>query len=171
MIVFLGSTLGNFSGPEFDAFWTSWARQMDPGDSFLLGVDLDKDTSTLEAAYNDAAGVTAEFTRNLFTRINRELGSSIDVDAVEHVARYARERRQIEVFARVTRPQEIDVPSLGERFPVDAGEMIHIEISRKFELDELRSQLDTHGFSTLETFTDEQELFANLILERSLRAA
>jgi L-histidine N-alpha-methyltransferase len=171
MVVFLGSTLGNFSGPEFDTFWSSWARQLDPGDNFLLGVDLHKDKDTLEAAYNDAAGVTAQFTRNLFTRMNRELGSSVDLDAVEHVARYARERRQIEIFARVTRPQEIEVPSLGERVPVDAGEMIQIEISRKFELPGLRSQLDARGFSTAETYTDEQELFADLLLERSLRAA
>jgi L-histidine N-alpha-methyltransferase len=171
MVVFLGSTLGNFTSPEFDAFWSSWARQMDSGDNFLLGVDLHKDTGTLEAAYNDAAGVTADFTCNLFTRINRELGASIDVDSVEHVARYSEERRQIEIFARVTRPQQIEVPALGERVPVDAGEMIQIEISRKFELPALRNQLDTRGFSTAETFTDEQELFADLLLERSRSAA
>lgn len=171
MVVFLGSTLGNFAGADFDAFWSSWARHLDPGDHFLLGVDLHKDKDTLEAAYNDAAGVTADFTRNLFARINRELDSSIDVDAIEHVARYSEERRQIEIFARIATPQEIDVPSLGERLAVDAGEMIHVEISRKFELPELRSRLDTHGFSTAETFTDEQDMFADLLLERSRRAA
>jgi L-histidine N-alpha-methyltransferase len=171
MVMFLGSTIGNFSDPEFDAFWTSWARQMSPGDHFLLGVDLHKDTGTLEAAYNDAAGVTAEFTRNLFVRINRELGSSFDLDAIEHVARYSLRRRQIEIFARITRAQEVHVPSRGERFALDVGELIHVEISRKFELDELRERLDAHGFSTVATFTDEQELFADLLLERSPRVA
>ena len=81
-------------------------------------------------------------------------------------ARYEHRRRQIEIFARVTRPQEIEVPALGERVPVDAGEMIQIEISRKFDLAELKTQLDTRGFSTVETFTDEQEMFADLLLER-----
>jgi L-histidine N-alpha-methyltransferase len=144
---------------------------MNPGDKFLLGVDLHKDTDTLEAAYNDAAGVTAEFTRNLFVRINRELGASIDLDAVEHVARYSAERRQVEIFARFNQHQEIHVAPRDETFFVDAGELIHTEVSRKFELEDLQRRLGKLGFSTVEVFTDEMDLFANLLLERDRRAA
>ena len=91
-----------------------------------------KDPATLEAAYNDAAGVTASFTRNLFARMNRDLGTALDLDAIEHVAWYNARRERIDIYARFTRPAMIELPEFGRRFHLAAGEMVLTEISRKF---------------------------------------
>jgi L-histidine N-alpha-methyltransferase len=88
MVVFLGSTIGNFEPEDESRFLAELASSLSPGDFFLLGVDLVKEQLIIESAYNDVAGVTADFTRNLFARMNRELGSDIDLSVVEHVARY-----------------------------------------------------------------------------------
>ncbi|MCP3983307.1 MAG: L-histidine N(alpha)-methyltransferase [bacterium] len=166
MMVFLGSTIGNFSDSSFSDFFETAARHLPKGDYFLLGADLHKDTETLEAAYNDAAGVTAAFTRNLFTRLNRELGSSIDIDAVEHRAHYNAEAQQIEIYAEFVTAQEIYLAPLGIRHQVKAGECIHTEISRKFCLDPLEERLLKTGFGVKEVFTDPRSWFAVLLLER-----
>lgn len=167
MIIFLGSTIGNFDEEESDRFLTRLSRHLDDGDFFLLGVDLVKDIRILEAAYNDAAGVTEAFTRNLFLRMNRELGSGLDVAAVEHLARYAQERERIEIDARFTRAQRIRVAPLGRTFDIAAGEKIRTEISCKFRLETLRPRLETFGFTTRRIFTDERQWFALLLLQKT----
>jgi L-histidine N-alpha-methyltransferase len=167
MVVFLGSTLGNFSDAEHDAFWTSIARHLPEGDYFLLGVDLVKDPVILEAAYNDAAGMTACFTTNYFTRMNRELGSSIDTDQVEHVAVWSPERQRMEISTRFNAPQNIHVQPLGEVFEIGRGEQVLMEISRKFRLPELITDLNRFGFRVRRVFTDEREWFGLLLLERA----
>ena len=166
MVIFLGSTIGNFPPDAADDFWRKIRAHLQPGDFVLLGVDLDKDPEVLEAAYNDAAGVTARFTTNLFARMNRELGAEIDVDAVQHVATYNGERRQIETYARFLKPQRIDLAPLDEAFEVRAGEDILVEISRKFRLHALRPRLAAAGLHTRQVFTDEREWFALLLLQR-----
>ena len=167
MVVFLGSTLGNFDDPAASRFWQQTADHLRPGDYFLLGVDLVKDAALLEAAYNDAAGVTADFTRNLFARMNRELDAGIDLAAVEHVAAYNAEASQIEIAARFLRRQTIDIAPLGERHEIAAGEEIHTEISRKFRVAELTRLLASFGLETLNVFTDERRWFALLLLQRA----
>ena len=102
-VAFLGSSLGNLGWREYPDFCATVADALAPGDHFLVGLDLVKDPEILEAAYNDAAGVTAAFTRNLFARMNRELQTDIPADAVEHVAFYDPDRERIEIFAEARR--------------------------------------------------------------------
>ncbi len=166
IVVFLGSTIGNFNQAETTAFWRSVAGHLPVGDFFLLGVDLVKDVDVLEAAYNDAAGVTARFTSNYFARINRELGAEIDVDQIEHVAVWNAERSRMEISARFRSAQRIYVEPLDVTFEIGPGEQILLEISRKYRLPELTDELARYGFDGRRTFTDEREWFALLLLER-----
>jgi L-histidine N-alpha-methyltransferase len=168
MVIFLGSTIGNMSRKESMEFFNRVADHLDPGDHFLLGVDLLKDPGLLEAAYNDAAGISDEFTRNLFVRMNRELGSDIDISGVEHVARFNSELEQIEIHARFKRAQTIDLPILQRSFRIEAGEEILTEISRKFSIETLLPGLGMLGFRARRVFTDEQKWFALLLLEKTL---
>jgi len=167
MVIFLGSTIGNFDDAAAAAFWQQSADHLRPGDFFLLGVDLVKDAGLLEAAYNDAAGVTAAFTRNLFARMNRELGAGIDLHTVEHVAGYNAAASQIEIAARFLRRQTIEVAPLGQRYEIAAGEAIRTEVSRKFRVAELTPLLASFGLETLNVFTDDRGWFALLLLQRA----
>lgn len=133
-LVFLGSSIGNFADAELDGFLAQVRRHLRPGDFFLLGIDLIKDRRILEAAYNDAAGVTARFTKNLFVRMNRELGTRIDIDHIEHVAHYAADRQQIEISARFRQAHTLHCDALPQPVDIAAGEAIRTEVSRKFEV-------------------------------------
>jgi L-histidine N-alpha-methyltransferase len=166
MLIFLGSTIGNFNEAESTAFWQSVAGHVPPGDFFLLGVDLVKDVEVLEAAYNDAAGVTARFTKNYAARLNRELGSDIDVSQIEHVAKWNPELERMEISLHFKTPQAIRVEPLCQTFQIDSGERILIEISRKFRLSNLDSEFGRFGFQVRRTFTDDKEWFALILLER-----
>jgi L-histidine N-alpha-methyltransferase len=166
LVIFLGSTIGNFNDAESAAFWRSAAGHLPVGDQFLLGVDLVKDTAILEAAYNDAAGITAQFTKNYCARMNRELGSRIDVSQVEHAAVWNSKLERMEISLRFLSAQEVYVEPLAESFKIKAGEEVLIEISRKFRLAQLSNELIRYGFKVRRTFTDEKEWFALLLLER-----
>ncbi len=166
MVIFLGSTIGNFNEGESTAFWRSVAGHLPLGDFFLLGVDLEKDPAILEAAYNDAAGVTARFTRNYFARMNRELGSEIDLDEIEHLAFWSPARRRMEIYARFRSAQTIEIAPLDQSFEIAAGERILLEISRKYRLPQLTRELAKFGFEVKRSFTDEKRWFALLLLER-----
>jgi L-histidine N-alpha-methyltransferase len=166
MLLFLGSTVGNLNHAESVPFWRRVSAALPVGSWMLLGVDLVKDPAILEAAYNDAQGVTPQFTRNLFARMNRDLGSRIALDAVEHVARWNAEWRRIEIGARFRTRQEIDVLPLGRRFIIEAGEQIMTEISRKFDLPSLRSYLECFGLETVHVATDDRGWFAVLLLRK-----
>jgi iron(II)-dependent oxidoreductase len=144
-LVFLGSSLGNLGWREYPAFCQFVASALLPGDHFLVGVDLVKSAARIEAAYNDAAGVTAAFTRNLFARMNRELGTSIPDSAVEHVAYYDAERERVEIFAEARQELTIQVPALGREFRVARGERIMTEVSHKFRADAFIAALERLG--------------------------
>jgi L-histidine N-alpha-methyltransferase len=166
MVVFLGSTLGNLNPAEGTVFWRSVSDHLPVGDFFLLGIDLVKDVDVLEAAYNDAAGITARFTKNYFTRINRELGSEVDIDLIEHVAVWNDELERMEIFIQFDTAQTVRVEPLDETFEIDAGEKILIEISRKFRLNKIEEELAPFGFKVRYEFTDARRWFALLLLER-----
>lgn len=166
IVVFLGSTIGNFNEAESTAFWQSVAGHLPPGDFFLLGVDLVKDVRILEAAYNDAAGVTAQFTKNYAARLNRELGSQIDLSQIEHVAIWNPQLERMEISLRFCTPQEIYIEPIRQTFRIESGEEVLIEISRKFRLSELTSEFGRFGFEVRRTFTDDREWFALILLER-----
>lgn len=166
MVLFLGSSIGNMDQREADTFWQGLTSALEPGDFVLLGLDLIKDESVLNAAYNDAAGVTAAFTKNLFARMNRELGAGIDVDAIEHVARYNTEWQRVEIFAHFTRAQDIRLEPLHRTIHVPAGTMVMTEISRKYSLAKSKEYLRCFDLSVREVFTDDQNWFAVLLLQR-----
>ncbi|HEU5170588.1 MAG TPA: L-histidine N(alpha)-methyltransferase [Gemmatimonadales bacterium] len=133
LVIFLGSTIGNFYPPAAIRLLTRVRAGLRPGDRFLMGVDLRKDPAVIEAAYNDGQGVTAEFNRNMLRVLNDELGAEFDVDAFEHLAFYDRETRRIEMHLVSTRQQRVHIPGIGEiRFA--AGETLRTEISCKHDV-------------------------------------
>jgi L-histidine N-alpha-methyltransferase len=166
LLIFLGSTIGNFSVDERRAFWPEVAGSLRGGDYFLLGIDLVKEKHTLEAAYNDAAGITAAFTKNYFARMNRELGCTLDIEEIEHIAFYNQEKYRIEIYAGFRRTQNIDIVPSGKTFTICGGERILIEISTKFRLDEVQRTMHDHGLQIIRTFTDEKKWFALLLLRK-----
>ncbi|MFQ5671011.1 MAG: L-histidine N(alpha)-methyltransferase [Acidobacteriota bacterium] len=166
MLLFLGSTIGNFNRRELDGFLDMVAGQLAPGDFLLLGADQVKSPDRLEKAYNDQAGWTARFVLNLFTRMNRELGCRIPLEAVEHVAYYNDRLEQIEIYARFRRQVRLDLPSIGRHFRLAAGEMVLIEISRKFRPSDLEATLNRFGFSLESAHADPERLFSVLLFRR-----
>jgi L-histidine Nalpha-methyltransferase len=166
VLLFLGSTLGNLNQTEAAAFWGRVQRALTPGDFVLLGVDLVKDAAIIDAAYNDAAGWSAAFTKNIFTRMNRELGSEIDLDGIEHEAAYRPGWQRVEIFARMTRRQQVRLAPLDRTITLEPGERVMTEISRKFEVAELRTYLSVFGLETVHTFTDPRRWYALLLLRR-----
>lgn len=130
LLFFPGSTLGNFEDEEAVALLRVMAEEIDASGQALVGIDLDKDPALIEAAYNDAAGITAEFTLNLLARLNRELGSDFDLRGFRHRAVYVRERRRIETALVSQRAQTVSVAD--RTFAFAPGEALHVEISRKY---------------------------------------
>ena len=166
MVLFLGSSIGNFDQREADVFWQGVSEALCPGDYLLLGIDLVKSESLLNAAYNDAAGITAAFTKNLFARINRELGASIDLDAVEHVARYNAEWQRVEIYAHFRSTQRVYLDPLDRTIVVPQDTMVMTEISRKYDLEKTTEFLRCFDFDVKQVFTDEKRWFGLLLLQR-----
>lgn len=166
LVSFLGSTIGNFPPQAMDAFFAELAQHLKPGDYFLVGADLHKGSDVLEAAYNDAAGVTAAFTLNLFARMNRELGAGLDLDHIHHHAFYNRDARQIEIYGEFSAAQQLRIGPLETSHQVEAGERIRTEVSRKFVPSELADTLRPFGLVQREVLYDPQQLFALMLFER-----
>jgi L-histidine Nalpha-methyltransferase len=166
MIVFLGSSLGNLSVAECDRFFEQIAAALNPGDYFLLGVDLHKPTAPLEAAYNDRQGVTAAFNLNLLRHLNRRFDGNFDLTQFEHWAFYNQQERQIEMHLRSLKDQQVELGALQFRLNLQAGETIRSEISRKFELPQLQAQLAAHGLHLRDRWLDDQQWFALMLCQR-----
>jgi len=159
LIVFLGSTIGNLGPEEVRRFLADLARAMAPGDYFLLGVDLIKDVARLEAAYNDAAGVTAEFNKNILRAVNRLTGGDFDPDAFRHQAPYRAELHRIEMWLLATARQIVHLPALGMEIQLDQGEGIRTEISTKYDRPQIETLLAANGLTPLGWYTDPERLF------------
>ena len=166
MVLFLGSSIGNFNQRESDVFWQGVSDALSHSDFVLFGVDLVKEESMFDTAYNDAAGATARFTKNLFARINRELGAGIDLDAVEHVAQYNSERQRVEIYARFLSRQDVYLEPLNRTIAVPKHTMVMTEISRKYDLEKMKEYARCFDFAVREVFTDERRLFGLLLLQR-----
>lgn len=160
LVLFLGSNIGNFSPAEQNQLFTALAQALQTGDFLLIGLDLRKSTSILEPAYNDAAGVTAAFNLNLLRRMNRELRASFDLSRFSHVAFYNSAQHQIEMHLRSACDQHVAIDDLDLQVSFRAGETIHTEISRKFDLEEMTAQLAPFGFQRQGRWTDERSWFA-----------
>jgi L-histidine N-alpha-methyltransferase len=160
MIAFLGSTIGNLTPEQRAVFLAGIVAQLEPGDTFLLGTDLVKDVGRLEAAYDDSAGVTAAFNRNVLHRLNRELDADFVPDRFEHVALFDTEREWIEMRLRSSVGQVVTVGGLGLTVRFAAGEEMRTEISAKFRVDGLTGELTVAGLRLLELWTDPAGDFA-----------
>jgi L-histidine N-alpha-methyltransferase len=154
LVAFLGSTIGNLLPDERAGFLAGLRRALSPGEWLLLGADLVKDEARLLAAYDDAAGVTAEFNLNLLAVVNRELGGDFDRDAFEHVARWDAAGERIEMLLRSRRAQRVAVSDLGLGVAFAAGEELHTEWSAKFRRDGIEAELAAAGFEPVRWWTD-----------------
>lgn len=143
LLLWLGSSIGNLRKSEAKAFVTQVARRMEPHDRLLVGIDLRKDRAVLEAAYDDAAGVTARFDLNLLRRINRELGGHFDLDTFRHVVQYDEESGSVQSFLESQLAQRVRIDDLDREVDFARGERIHTEDSHKYspeEIDDLAAQ-------------------------------
>jgi L-histidine Nalpha-methyltransferase len=154
LVAFLGGTIGNLLPDARARFLAEIAAGIGGDDAFLLGTDLVKDPTRLVAAYDDAAGVTAEFNRNVLRVLNRELGADFDPDRFEHVARYDAEHEWIEMRLRSTEAQVVNVPALGLVVPFRAAEEMRTEVSSKFRRDRVARELAAAGLRLIEWWTD-----------------
>jgi dimethylhistidine N-methyltransferase len=155
---FPGSTIGNFEPHEAAGFLRNAANILGKGATLFVGADLIKSVDVLNAAYNDAAGVTAQFNLNLLTRINRELGGTFSLDTFEHHAFYNRERHRIEMHLASLRRQRVKVA--GETIDFRAGETIHTENSYKYSVESLAALARGVGWLPVRAWTDSRKYFS-----------
>lgn len=160
IVAFLGGTIGNFTPGSRRRFLRRLGRLLGDDGHLLLGTDLVKDVGTLEAAYDDSAGITAEFNRNVLHVVNRELHADFVPDAFDHVAFFDREREWIEMRLRAQRPMRVRVGDLGLDVAFAAGEELRTEISAKFTPERLEGDLAAAGLELVEILTDPANRFA-----------
>lgn len=160
LVAFLGSTIGNFDPEGRAEFLAALSATLEPGDWFLLGTDLVKDSSRLIAAYDDAGGVTAAFNRNVLAVINRELGADFDLDAFDHVALWDEDSEWIEMRLRSKRAQVVHLADLDLEVRLRQGEDIRTEISAKFRRDGVEQELERAGLRLVHWWTDPAGDFA-----------
>jgi L-histidine N-alpha-methyltransferase len=160
LVVFLGSSIGNFPPSNRADFLRDLGRGLAPGDWFLLGTDLVKDVARLEAAYNDAAGVTAEFSTNVLHVLNRELGADFDPTRFRHVARWNADEEWIEIGLESLEEQLVHVAALDLDVPFGHGEEMRTEISAKFRREGVEAELRAAGFEPRRWWTDPDRDFA-----------
>jgi len=159
LVVFLGSSLGNYEPDEAVALLAHVARCMHPGDRLLLGVDLAKGRDVLEAAYDDAQGVSAAFNKNILTRINAELDADFDLDAFGHRATYREDRGRVEMHLVSRRDQSVGIGGLDASIRFAQGETIHTENSHKYTGDQLDELSSRAGFVERSSWADAAHRF------------
>ena len=160
LIAFLGGTIGNLYPDERAAFLSRIAALLDPTDHLLLGTDLVKDIGRLELAYDDPAGVTAEFNKNVLRMLNRQLGADFDLDTFEHVAKFDVEHEWIDIGLRSLAAQDVHLDDLDLTVHFDLGEILRTEISTKFTRPRLEESYAGTGLTMTDWFTDPAEDYA-----------
>jgi dimethylhistidine N-methyltransferase len=167
LVLFLGSNVGNFDREEARAFLRKLRGALRAGDAVLLGADLKKDPATLEAAYDDALGITAAFNLNVLARINRDLQGDFSLRHFRHVALYDEREGRVEMHIKSLREQTLHVAALDLVVTFRDGERIHTENSYKYDLAELSALADATGFKLARTWLDAGERFSsNLFIAR-----
>ncbi|MCM0678860.1 L-histidine N(alpha)-methyltransferase [Micromonospora phytophila] len=159
LVVFLGGTIGNLLPAERSAFLAAMRDALEAGDWLLIGTDLVKDPAVVVPAYDDAAGVTAEFNRNVLRVINRELDADFDPAAFTHVARWDAEREWVEMRLRAQRPMRVRVGALDLTVTFAEGEELRTEVSAKFRREGIAGELAAAGFAAHHFWTDPDALF------------
>jgi L-histidine N-alpha-methyltransferase len=167
LALLLAGTIGNLHPERVPPFLRALAQQLVPGDSFLLGLDLVKDEGRLHAAYNDAAGVTAEFNRNILRVLNTHLDADFEPEAFEHVAFYDRENAWIEMRLRATRDMEFSIPGAAMNMSLGRGDEVRTELSCKYTRPSLEAMLTGTGIRIEGWYADPENLFASALLRRA----
>ncbi|MGD9752278.1 MAG: L-histidine N(alpha)-methyltransferase [Acidimicrobiia bacterium] len=170
LVLFLGGTIGNFTPAGRRRLLDQLCGELQPGDTLLLGTDLVKPASRLIPAYDDAAGVTAEFNRNVLHVINRELDADFAPERFEHEARWNSDAAWVEMHLVAKRPERVRIAKLDMEVTFAAGESIHTEISAKFRLDQVTDELARVGMATMAQWTDEAGEFAVTLAKRTVPA-
>lgn len=165
LFLFLGSNIGNFAPDHAAAFLQNLHRVMRPEDRLLLGVDLVKSRGILEAAYNDAQGVTATFNLNLLHRINQELGANFDPEQFRHHAPFVAEHTRVEMHLISRRAQTVHIAALNQNFSFADGEIIHTENSHKYTPQAIAELCGQAGMRLQSVWTDNAEQFAAVLLQ------
>lgn len=163
LVLFLGSSIGNFHRDDAASFLREIRRELPPGDAFLLGADLDKPVAQLLSAYDDPAGVTAAFNLNLLGHINRVLGAGFDLRSFAHEARFNQVERRIEMHLRSKKDQVIAIPGVDLSIQLRRGETIWTESSYRYSLAELENLSRQTGFRQIGTWVDEDWPFASAL--------
>jgi L-histidine N-alpha-methyltransferase len=167
LVAFLGGTLGNFTPGSRRRFLRGLRNVLGSDGYLLLGTDLVKDPRVIEAAYDDSAGVTAQFNLNVLHVLNRELDANFDVDAFEHVAFFDRQREWVEMRLRATDVQQVHIGALDLDIAFAAREELRTEISAKFTPERLQGDLSAAGLELVELYTDPDDLFAVSLSRRA----
>jgi len=163
LVLFLGSTIGNFEREEAERFLREVRQALTPGDVLLLGADLEKPASQLLPAYDDALGVTAAFNLNVLARLNRELDANFDLSAFRHLARYNTEERRIEMHLASARAQAVEIQRAGCSVSFDQGETIWTESSHKYRPEEVLEVGRRSRFGLLKQWIDREWAFAETL--------
>ena len=175
-IIFLGSSIGNFKASQCDRFIDQVTAVLNPGDYFLLGIDLQKPRGILEAAYNDSQGITAAFNLNMLQHLNHRFQGNFNLDLFKHQALYNSDESQIEMYLISQQEQSITLKDLNLTLKLNKGEKILTEISRKFNLEKMKQYLNNktnkriegQNLNLIQTYTDEQQWFGLLLCQKQL---
>jgi L-histidine Nalpha-methyltransferase len=170
LVALLGGTLGNFVPPARHTLLRNMAALVRPGDHLLLGADLVKDPTVIEAAYNDSRGVTAEFNLNVLNVINRELDADFELDNFQHVAFFDTDQEWIEMRLRAERACQVQIRGLALEVNFEAGEEMRTEISAKFSPERVAADLGAAGLELVDMYTDDEQLYG-LVLARPAATA
>jgi dimethylhistidine N-methyltransferase len=166
LLLFLGSNIGNFTPLDAQSFLAGVAKQMGPDDRLLVGIDLVKDPAIIELAYNDPAGVTAAFNRNLLSRVNRELGGQFDLDGFAHRAPFLPDQNKVEMRLVAQCNQWVRIGGMKGSMRFKRGEYIHTEDSHKYSLEGFEEIAHGSGLSLVDRWIDEEKWFALTLLRR-----
>ncbi len=166
MVAFIGSTLGNLEPHACHDLLNKISAVLNPGDYFLLGVDLEKDAHVLHQAYNDSQGVTAAFNLNMLNHLNWRFQGNFQVQQFRHQAFYNADASQIEIYIESLDPQTVTLKALELEVSFLQGETLLSEISRKFSIDTLGQELASVGLNLIESFTDDQQWFGLMLCQK-----
>lgn len=167
LILFLGSSFGNFSPADGKTFLEKINSTMKSGDLFLIGLDLVKDSQILESAYDDAQGVTAEFNLNVLSRINDELDADFNLNNFSHYSTYNEEDQRIEMYLKSLVNQSVIISKSNLSLNLEKNELIHTEYSHKYTLEQIKTLLESTGFKINHTWSDENTHFSLTLVSKN----
>ena len=167
LIIFLGSSFGNFDPENGIKFLQKINSSMKKGDLFLVGVDLVKDKDVLYQAYNDSQGITAQFNLNVLSRINSELGGNFDTSKFVHHVVYNENQNKIEIYLRSLSKQTVEIPNADLMLEIDEDELIHTENSHKYTISQIKQMFTMTGYQIKDMWNDDNRYYSLVLLSKN----